>query len=267
LSDVQSSGSGQEPTLTLLWRCRPTAGKISLVVSTLMVIYHLLYISGALAKLGLFIMTGTHRALSLCFILVIVFLTTRASKDLQRGKLPFYNIVLLFMSLVATGYSVVFNDLVTTHLQLGEATMVETILLFLLLIALIEAGRRMIGWALPIIALFFLFHALFTSYFPGILAGRSFSLQRLTNCFLLGPEGIYGIPMGVASTIIVAFILFAEFLRQTGAGQFFLNLAMSLVGTSGVDQLKLQFLPARYLPLSRDQVPEMLLLPARLQFP
>lgn len=49
--------------------------------------------------------------------------------------------------------------------------------------------------------------------------------------FYLGPGGIFGIPIGVAATTVVVFIAFAELLRQSGAANFFLKLAMSLFGT------------------------------------
>lgn len=225
-----SSGEGQKSKIAVLWHQRGLAGKMSLVISALMVVYHLLFISGGLAHLGIRIMISTHASISLAFMLVIIFLTTPAKKGTARDTLPWYDVVLIFMGIAGAGYFFAFSDLALTHLQLAQSTMTETVLFVLLLIASFEASRRLIGWALPVVALFFISHALFTKYFPGILSGRSFSINRLTLSFYLGDSGIFGIPMIVAATIVAAFIIFAEMLRQSGAADFFLKLAMSLFG-------------------------------------
>jgi len=225
-----SSVEGQESKIAVLWHQRGIAGKMSLVISAIMVVYHLLFISGTLARLGIYIMITAHAGLSLCFMLVIIFLTTPARRETTRKNLPWYDVVLILMSVAGAGYFFAFFDLASMHVELGEPTMLETALFVLLLIATCEAARRLIGWVLPVVALFFVSHALFTEYFPGILSGRSFSINRLTTTFYLGDSGIFGIPMIVAATIVAAFIIFAEMLRQSGAADFFLKLAMSLFG-------------------------------------
>jgi TRAP transporter 4TM/12TM fusion protein len=88
----------------------------------------------------------------------------------------------------------------------------------------------MLGWALPAVVIFFVIHALFTEHFPGILFGRAPSLERLTGDIYLGLGGIFGYPVWIAGTVVITFILFSQLLIESGAGHFFLNLALSLVG-------------------------------------
>lgn len=230
MTTSESRGVTGQPTVAALWHKRSLTGKITLVVAAVMVIYHLLYVSQALGHLGIYIMTPSHRAASLGFMLVITFLTTRWKKGAQK-KLSWFDILLILMSLVGTGYHALFYRVVLNHLQGGYATVADTVFFWLLLVAILEAGRRLMGWIFPAIAMLFIVHALFTSYFPGILGGRSFSMERLTRVFYLGDTGIFGTAMGVASTIIVAFIAFADLLRYSGAADLFLKLAMSLFGT------------------------------------
>ncbi|MDP2644567.1 MAG: TRAP transporter fused permease subunit, partial [Desulfobacterales bacterium] len=59
---------------------------------------------------------------------------------------------------------------------------------------------------------------------------RAPSLARLTGDIYLSLDGIFGYPIWVAGTVVITFILFSQLLMESGAGQFFLNLALSLVG-------------------------------------
>ena len=43
-------------------------------------------------------------------------------------------------------------------------------------------------------------------------------------------EGLFGIPLGVAASYVILFIIFGAFLEKSGAGQFFMNLANGLAG-------------------------------------
>jgi TRAP-type uncharacterized transport system fused permease subunit len=47
---------------------------------------------------------------------------------------------------------------------------------------------------------------------------------------LRGEDGLYGIPMGIMSSILILFILFSAFLSMTGIGDFFVRLATGLEG-------------------------------------
>ena len=129
-----SSVEGQESKIAVLWHQRGIAGKMSLVISAIMVVYHLLFISGTLARLGIYIMITAHAGLSLCFMLVIIFLTTPARRETTRKNLPWYDVVLILMSVAGAGYFFAFFDLVSMHVELGEPVS-ETL----------AAGRRVQG--------------------------------------------------------------------------------------------------------------------------
>ncbi|MFC1858966.1 TRAP transporter permease, partial [Thermodesulfobacteriota bacterium] len=46
----------------------------------------------------------------------------------------------------------------------------------------------------------------------------------------LSTEGIYGIPLGVSASIVYLFVCFGSLLDKAGAGRFFTNLALSVLG-------------------------------------
>jgi TRAP transporter 4TM/12TM fusion protein len=88
------------------------------------------------------------------------------------------------------------------------------------------------GWPLPIVAIFALIYALFGPYFPGLLGHGGFPLKELAPFEYLRTDGIFGVPLGVSASFIFLFVLFGAFLSSSGAGKFFIDLAVALTGRS-----------------------------------
>jgi TRAP transporter 4TM/12TM fusion protein len=106
-------------------------------------------------------------------------------------------------------------------------------------IVLLEAARRVIGWVITLIGVVFILYAMagargalpfLADYLPGILAHRGYDISRIVSQLYLGQEGIFGLPLGVAATVVFTFILFGAFLEVTGAGKFFIDLAYAAAG-------------------------------------
>ncbi len=94
----------------------------------------------------------------------------------------------------------------------------------------LEAARRATGWALPAISTAFLAYAYFGNYMPDLIAHRGFSLTRIVGQLYLTSEGIYGLPMNISATLVFNFVLLGAFLKVTGTGQFFIDVALALFG-------------------------------------
>ncbi len=112
------------------------------------------------------------------------------------------------------------GDLTDWDLRLG------TIFIFILL----EATRRMVGWAMVFIASVFIAHTAFSNYFWGIFYGPPSSWFNIVDYIFMRENGIFGIPLMVMSTYIFLFILFGAFLMESGAGRFFINVALAITG-------------------------------------
>jgi TRAP transporter 4TM/12TM fusion protein len=95
---------------------------------------------------------------------------------------------------------------------------------------LLEASRRVIGPALPVIAGAFIFYAFAGPYMPDLIAFKGTSLNRFVGQMTMSTEGIYGIPLDVSATIVFLFVLFGSMLDKAGAGRYFIQLALSLLG-------------------------------------
>ena len=99
-----------------------------------------------------------------------------------------------------------------------------------IVLLVLEAARRTTGMALPIISVLFLLYAYFGNYLPDLFAHRGFSVYRIFSQLYLTAEGVYGLPMRISATLVFNFVLLGAFLKETGAGQFFIDLALSLFG-------------------------------------
>jgi TRAP transporter 4TM/12TM fusion protein len=97
------------------------------------------------------------------------------------------------------------------------------------ILCLLEITRRTTGWALPILAVFFLGYTYFGKIFPGELWHRGYSLERIIS-YMFSMDGIYNIPLGVSANYVFIFILFGAFLEVTGSGKFFIDLSYSIAG-------------------------------------
>ena len=65
---------------------------------------------------------------------------------------------------------------------------------------------------------------------PKVIAFKGVSLNRFVGQMSMSTEGIYGIPLDVSATVIFLFVLFGAMLERAGAGRYFIQLALSLLG-------------------------------------
>ena len=100
----------------------------------------------------------------------------------------------------------------------------------------LEATRRTVGWILPVTAIAFLIYGYYGPLMEAVglevFAHRGYSVTRLVGMLFMTLEGIFGVPLGVASTYIVLFTIFGAMLQYSGAGQFFITWTMAAFGRS-----------------------------------
>ncbi|HHT71787.1 MAG TPA: TRAP transporter permease [Firmicutes bacterium] len=164
------------------------------------------------------------------FMAVLIFLLYPAGPKSPRNRLPWYDLVCIAATLYAGLYILIdMHNIVT---RAGDPTLTDIVLGIITVLLVLEAARRTIGMALPIVAIAALLYAYFGPYMPGLLGHKGYSFRRIFPYQFLTTEGIYGVPLGVSSTFVYLFILFGAFLNKTGAGKFFIDLAFALTGSS-----------------------------------
>ena len=99
-----------------------------------------------------------------------------------------------------------------------------------LIILLLEAARRCLGIALPIIAAVFLAYNLLGSYMPEFLRHSADNVILVMASQYVATDGIFGVPLKVSAEFVFLFVLFGSLLEKAGAGKFFIDIAFALMG-------------------------------------
>jgi TRAP transporter 4TM/12TM fusion protein len=94
----------------------------------------------------------------------------------------------------------------------------------------IEAVRRAAGPALAIIVCLTSLYPLVAHLLPGLLLAKEYSYGRLIGFYYLSNQGMFGVTTYVFGRLVIAFLLFAVSLMVFGGGDFFIKLALSLLG-------------------------------------
>jgi TRAP transporter 4TM/12TM fusion protein len=201
--------------------------RLSSFLAIALSVWCVVYLSHVLDYIGILIAPNQHQAIFLGILLFLTFLVFPAKQGKAIGK--WYDWILILMGVIPCGYLVFFYDLWILH----GATTTETyelVFCLALSIALLEALRRAVGIILSVLTIFFLLHPLLSAYLPGILFGRGYSLERVGTMVYFQPNGIFSLPLNIAATIVIAFLIFGQLLLVTGGGQALINMALSIVG-------------------------------------
>ena len=180
-----------------------------------------------------------HRGIHLSFVLGLVFLVfpfTRKGYDqptqsslLRPLGIGLVDWALAIGAVVAVAH-VPLIPLDDLAFRVGNPNRWDVILGLVLIVVLLEATRRSVGWPLPIIALLFMGYALWGPSMPGILVHPGASVPQLVDHLYLTTQGIYGIALGVVATYVFHFVLFGVFATRIGLGQLFLDCAAWVAG-------------------------------------
>jgi len=100
------------------------------------------------------------------------------------------------------------------------------------MLTLALALYRCLGLPLLLVCSFFLFYVFFgdQSFMPETVQWKGASLNKALWHFWMQTEGVFGVALGVASSMIFLFVLFGALLEKAGAGIYFIRLAYALLG-------------------------------------
>ena len=177
---------------------------------------------------------STHRGVHLAFVMGLIFLVfgfrkkSKAQLGPALGLIPVHDWLLAAVAAVTCFYvPFVFDDLA---FRVGDPLLIDVVFGSLMIILTLEATRRSMGIALPLIAIGFMIYALYGQHAPGVLVHPGANWKGLVNHLYLTSQGIYGIAVGVVATYVFHFVLFGVLANRVGAGQLFIDLASCLAG-------------------------------------
>jgi TRAP transporter 4TM/12TM fusion protein len=172
---------------------------------------------------------GQARIIHLSFAFLLAFTTFPALKSSPRDRIPIIDWILATLAVGAAGYLLVFyNDIA---LRPGLPTTADIVVSTIGVVLLLEAARRAVGPALAAIATLMLIYIFTGPWLPGLLAHKGASLARTASQMWLTSEGIFGVALGVSTSVVFLFVLFGSLLEKAGAGNYFIQLAFAMLGT------------------------------------
>lgn len=176
--------------------------------------------TGAVRPMGVYQQRGVH----LAFALTLAFLLYPASRK-EGARIEWYDALLAAAAMVVGAYPVAAFDRIAA--RMGITIPIDIVFGAVMVLLILEATRRVLGKATTIFIGAFLLFAKFGCIAP--FAHQGYSIECIVSQLYLTTGGIYGVPLGVSAT----FVIFAVFLSESGAGQFFIDIAHALFGRLG----------------------------------
>lgn len=182
------------------------------------------------SRLGYAYYTEQFLAVILGLGLALVFLLRRSgAKATGQGLAP--SLLDLCLAALGLGLSLyiayAYPRLVSQSMSLPADAVITAVLLFALVL---EGLRRSVGWTLVIVVMLVAGYGLIGHMVQGILETREVAPARMAVYLAFDPNGLFGVTLNVAATVVVAFVFFGQLLLRSGGADFFNDIAMSTMG-------------------------------------
>lgn len=170
-----------------------------------------------------------QRSIHLAFVLTLVFILKPARKGHDLDHVPWYDVIFAAVSCASCLYVVsIYKTVVYNPLQ--WLSTVDKVFAVLLVILVLEASRRSVGWTFPVLGIAFLIYAFWGEAFPGMWAHQNFSFNKVFQSFYHGTTGIWGTMLGLSATMLAMFGIFGAILSGTGGAETFIKIGQRVAG-------------------------------------
>ena len=173
------------------------------------------------------------RAVHLMFLLPLAFLLFPAGKRSPANRVSAVDVLWVVAALAPTLYVIRNAEELTQRWEgVHPVATGQVILGTLLVLAVLEAARRAVGFWFFVTTLVFMAYLVTAPWLPGFLhSPRAYSYPKLIEMFFLyADEGVLGTLTGISSNLLMIFIIFAAFMLHSGVGQFFMDISIALAG-------------------------------------
>lgn len=175
-----------------------------------------------------------QRSIHLLFLIPIIYLLFPANKEDERQKksIPWYDLLLAVGSFISSAY--IYRNAFRIDMRImgiTEITHLEVILGTVIIIAVVETGRRALSVWYAVTTLFFFSYLFISPYLPGIFYFRGYSFTRIVEMmYLFIDEGIYGFLTGISTNILYIYVLFAIVMVKCGVADYIIDFAQVVAG-------------------------------------
>ena len=213
-------------------KLRATDGPLGILLALTAVIVSLLAMD-SLRVLGAPLLSGIVSLETQYFYLVLMFLMPLGFllyRSNQKTDLLPLDVLLALVNFLACGWLYWHSEQILDEgWEFGspeEAVWVS----YVLWACALETVRRVAGWSLFILVSLFSLYPLAAEQMPDAISGMSVSLQDTAIYHAMSSESVLGLPFRAFANLVIGFLVFGVALKCTGGGQFFIDLAFSLLG-------------------------------------
>jgi TRAP transporter 4TM/12TM fusion protein len=179
--------------------------------------------------LRVFVLNDTQmRSLHLAFAVFLAFVVYPFGKRSSRKVVPLVDIAFAAAASFCAAYLFLFHHQLAE--RPGQPIAADFVVAVAGVLLLLEATRRVVGPPMAVIALLMLGYAFAGPWMPDTVAHKGVSLTKAVSHYWLSSEGVFGVALGVSSSYIFLFVLFGALLEKAGAGNYFIQVAYSLLG-------------------------------------
>ena len=164
------------------------------------------------------------------FGFILTFSIYCAGKHSKRHSISLWDFFLMLAGALCVTYLIVEMDELVYRIGIAPTT--PDLVVSIAMIALVlEMTRRTCGNILPCIAVLFLLYTRYGSHIPGLIGHRGYSWPRMLS-YMVGMDAMFSVPLGASATMVFLFVVFGAFLNASGSGKFFIDLSLSLSGST-----------------------------------
>lgn len=171
------------------------------------------------------------RFVHLAFAIMLATLAFPLFKSSPKNRVPWYDWVLLILGVASCLYLVVFRFQIADRPGLWSTS--DITMSAIGMTVLMVSVFRSLGLPLVIIAGAFIAFAFFGGYSEwarNITNYGGASLSKALGHYWMQTEGVFGVALGVSTSMIFLFVLFGALLDRAGGGNWFIKVAVALLG-------------------------------------
>ena len=178
-------------------------------------------------RFGIFNSTEA-RSIHLAFAIFLAYLAFPALKRSPRHYIPIQDWIIALVAAFTAGYQ--YRFFIELSDRPGLPTQMDIVVSVIGLALILEATRRALGPPLMVVAAVFMLYTFFGHLAPEVIQWKGASLNKAMSHYYLTTEGVYGIALGVSTSLVFLFVMFGSLLEKAGAGNYFIRVAFALMG-------------------------------------
>jgi TRAP transporter 4TM/12TM fusion protein len=179
---------------------------------------------------GHVILDARYLFIYVAIILVMTFIFFPLSRRTAGRGMRWYDLVLIAVTIAVFGYFAYHADRIVLRGWEFAAPEYATYMALVAWIIVLEAGRRAGGMPIFVVTLLISLYPVVAEHLPTVVAGAGKGLLETAAFHMFSTESVFGLPTQVGALLVFGFLLFGVALQYTGAGKFFIDLSLALLG-------------------------------------